>query len=181
LEIAARKAPKPKPKFDPVSGKWVVMNWDGSVAGVENGDQRKFNNLSEGPKVHTQVSGLTESPNGSEREAQQSMNRLHLTDNLKAFAKINAIASDSPADKAGLEEEDLIIEFGSINHTNNNHLKAIADLVPDVAAERGEILITLRRKEDRSSTNLKTIQLKLFPRPWSGRGMIGCHMVPHTE
>ena len=35
--LKARKAPKPKPKFDKASGKWVVCNWDGTVAGVENG------------------------------------------------------------------------------------------------------------------------------------------------
>jgi len=32
-ELAARKALKPKPKFDPKTGKWVVQNWDGSIAG----------------------------------------------------------------------------------------------------------------------------------------------------
>jgi hypothetical protein len=30
-EMAARSAPKPKPKFDPLTGKWVVRNWDGSM------------------------------------------------------------------------------------------------------------------------------------------------------
>jgi hypothetical protein len=30
-ETAARSAPKPKPKFDPLTGKWVVRNWDGSM------------------------------------------------------------------------------------------------------------------------------------------------------
>ena len=39
-EKKARLAPKPKPKFDPKSGKWVVKSWDGSVAGVENGEMR---------------------------------------------------------------------------------------------------------------------------------------------
>jgi hypothetical protein len=35
-EREARLKPKPKPKFDKKTGKWVVMSWDGSVAGVEN-------------------------------------------------------------------------------------------------------------------------------------------------
>jgi hypothetical protein len=39
-EREARLKPKPKPKFDKKTGKWVVMSWDGSVAGVENGEQR---------------------------------------------------------------------------------------------------------------------------------------------
>jgi hypothetical protein len=36
-------AEKPKPRLDPEStGKWVVMNWDGTVAGVAGGDKRHF-------------------------------------------------------------------------------------------------------------------------------------------
>jgi Nas2 N_terminal domain len=30
-EVSARSAEKPKPKFDPLTGKWVVRNWDGSM------------------------------------------------------------------------------------------------------------------------------------------------------
>lgn len=30
-ERSARAAAKPKPKFDPLTGKWVVKNWDGSM------------------------------------------------------------------------------------------------------------------------------------------------------
>ena len=33
-EEALRRQEKPKPKYDPVSGKWVVRNWDGSIAGI---------------------------------------------------------------------------------------------------------------------------------------------------
>ena len=45
-ELKARQAHKPKPKFDPVTGKWVVKSWDGSVAGVKDGEVRKFDDLS---------------------------------------------------------------------------------------------------------------------------------------
>ena len=33
-EEELRRNEKPKPKFDPVSGKWVVRNWDGTIAGI---------------------------------------------------------------------------------------------------------------------------------------------------
>ena len=59
-EIMARRAPKPKPKFDPITKKWVVKSWDGSVAGVENGEVRKFDDLShstEGALASIVVSG----------------------------------------------------------------------------------------------------------------------------
>eukprot|EP00956_Cyclotella_meneghiniana_P005182 scaffold6460_cov50-Cyclotella_meneghiniana.AAC.1 len=44
-ERALRTAPKPKPKFDPITGQWVVKSWDGSVAGVKGGENRKFHDL----------------------------------------------------------------------------------------------------------------------------------------
>jgi Nas2 N_terminal domain len=37
-EEALRRQEKPKPKYDPVSGKWVVRNWDGSIAGIPTND-----------------------------------------------------------------------------------------------------------------------------------------------
>jgi 26S proteasome non-ATPase regulatory subunit 9 len=110
------------------------------------------------------------------------------------------VATDSPAEGAGLKEDDLIVKFGNLNVDNHNHLKAIAALVPEVAAENGEIEIqVLRRAEDSNMTQgesnqtisgseqdynnplqweQKTVSLK--PRPWSGRGLIGCHIVPHN-
>ena len=44
-ELAARRAAKPKPKYDPISGKWVVQNWDGTVAGAPAGETRSFATL----------------------------------------------------------------------------------------------------------------------------------------
>ena len=76
-EIKARLAPKPKPKFDPITGKWVVKSWDGSVAGVENGVTRKFEDLthsSEGALASIAVtggSGRVESSGVNSSAAQQ--------------------------------------------------------------------------------------------------------------
>ncbi len=33
-EELQRRQEKPKPKYDPTSGKWVVRNWDGTIAGI---------------------------------------------------------------------------------------------------------------------------------------------------
>lgn len=210
----ARTAPKPKPAYDPVSGKWVVMNWDGSVAGVKNGDKLKFHEVGKlqrttetnassnaAARPTRQVSGLTESPygsfedlsyQGSDREEQQ---RQQLDEvELKPFARVDAVAENSPASTAGLKEEDLILKFGAINHTNHNHLKAIAALVPEVAAMNKGIEVTLRRRKSRhhhgepastpGSSNIEeeiTMTITLTPKPWDGRGLIGCHIVPHHD
>lgn len=180
-EKAARAAEKPKPKYDPISGKWVVMNWDGTVAGVPGGDKRKFSNLS------NQLSGLTEEASlPSRNDSQGSSTRDPPSPNTNAtteivFARVNAVAKDSPAEEAGLKEEDLIFKFAELNHENHNHLKAIASLVPDVAANQESISISLKRRVNLHSEEWETKNLSMTPRPWSGRGLIGCHIVPYTS
>jgi len=187
-ERQARLAPKPKPKYDPQTGKWVVMNWDGTVAGVKDGDKRRFDNLDH------QVSGLTAdeddlsavaSQNTSTRSAQRNgttatANNTTTQNNGNGnggvpFARIDAVATDSPAEEAGLKEEDLIVAFGDLHAENHSHLKAIAELVPTVAAEQKGIQVRVQRHYTDES-----IELTLFPKPWSGRGMLGCHIVPYA-
>jgi hypothetical protein len=200
-----RLAPKPKPKYDTKSGKWVVMNWDGTVAGIEGGDQIKFIDMSR------QVSGLTEPTMGSDRTNTSSLHSsdvaemhssqrddLHQVQEavLRPFARVNTVAADSPAEGAGLKEEDLIVRFGHLDADNHDHLKAIAALVPEVAGEGGEVKIDiLRRPKDFVETTAiqdvsnatvgastqtyndpskwEKLTVSLAPRPWSGRGLIG--------
>jgi hypothetical protein len=200
-------APKPKPKYDPVTGKWVVRNWDGTVAGVKNGDQRQFETLAEveqgDPRpleslVTRQVSGLTEESPVPSRNHSIDNNVLEAaaSDNTTttqqqqqppsrpAFARIDAVAAGSPADLAGLEEDDLILEFGPLHAGNHNHLKAIADLVPQMADEQTSIPILLKRCRRRGGHHHHleetTLTILLLPRPWSGRGLIGCHIIPYN-
>ena len=154
----------PKPKYDPVTGKWVVRNWDGTVAGVKNGDQRRFENLADvetgDPRyfeniVMRELSGLTEeSPICSRNNliddaieaAAASDNTTMAQQSRPTFAQIDAVAMGSLADLAGLEEEDLILEFGPLNAGNHNHLKVIANLVQQMADEQKSIPILLKSR-----------------------------------
>jgi len=104
-EMARRLAPKPQPKYDAVTGKWVVMNWDGSVAGVSGGDNLRFDNLSQ----NREASG-TNDPNSDGRAPSTGV-RAITTENSnssglpvsatpdapkrKPFAKVNGIAQES--------------------------------------------------------------------------------------
>eukprot|EP00546_Thalassionema_frauenfeldii_P003586 CAMPEP_0178935122 /NCGR_PEP_ID=MMETSP0786-20121207/24323_1 /TAXON_ID=186022 /ORGANISM="Thalassionema frauenfeldii, Strain CCMP 1798" /LENGTH=255 /DNA_ID=CAMNT_0020613141 /DNA_START=8 /DNA_END=775 /DNA_ORIENTATION=+ len=153
-ELQARRAVKPKPKFDAKTGKWVVMNWDGSVAGVENGDKRSFAHL--------------------EREEEvEAMDATATNDNRAwiPFAKINYVAPNSPAANASMEEG---VRFGDIDFRNHNDLKAVGALVPKLAESQRSVELQILRQSSK-------LFLKLSPQTWNGRGLLGCHIVKYEE
>lgn len=45
------------------------------------------------------------------------------------FAKVNSVASGSPADQAGLRAGDTIRSFGSVNWVNNERLAKVGEVV----------------------------------------------------
>mmetsp|Transcript_21862 Transcript_21862/g.43807 ORF Transcript_21862/g.43807 Transcript_21862/m.43807 type:complete len:358 (-) Transcript_21862:6-1079(-) len=152
-EIKARLAPKPKPKFDPVTGKWVVKSWDGSVAGVENGVTRKFEDLthsSEGALASIAVtagSGRVESSGvnssaaqqqqGSSTSSQQGSSSSSTTATeqrstptiqtiaLTPFAVIDQVFPNSPSQEAGIQEGDLLLRFGTVTADNHSGFTSI--------------------------------------------------------
>jgi predicted metalloprotease with PDZ domain len=128
-EMEARKKPKPKPKFDKKTGKWVVMNWDGSVAGVKNGDQRSFDALDKPIPVSA-----------------ETLLEKKLTIYTQQFAMIDGVAASSPAQEAGLKEGDLVVEFGQIYHTNHKHLMALDAIIPDAASNSKGIPVNVLRQ-----------------------------------
>jgi hypothetical protein len=209
-EAALRAAPKPKPKFDSLTGKWVVMNWDGSVAGVEGGEGIIFANLARDisdVSIPTMSSADPSSLRNtspfhiaSEREGPTSPRGApaphhDVGSQPWPFARIDAVADDSPAKKAGLAVEDLVVYFGRLDSHNHNRLRAIAELVPEVAAENGEVTIKVLRQKKTGGDGgteqdelydyednpemFEIVEVCLKPQPWSGRGLIGCHIVPY--
>jgi 26S proteasome non-ATPase regulatory subunit 9 len=114
------------------------------------------------------------SPAVSEEVAQHTS----LTDSaesLLAFARVDGVAPSSPAAEAGLRREDLILKFGSLARSSfaENSLQPLADLVS--VNENRELQVIILRSEE-------TMSLKLIPRKgWGGRGMLGCHIVPHES
>jgi 26S proteasome non-ATPase regulatory subunit 9 len=53
------------------------------------------------------------------------------------FAKVNSIASGSPADEAGLKAGDTIRSFGGINWVNHERLTKIGEVVQQNEGVRG--------------------------------------------
>lgn len=207
-EIKARLAPKPKPKFDPKTGKWVVKSWDGSVAGVENGESRSFEDLSatsNGALASTlarQSSSSSSNTSGDrvvagnadersnsvvpEQQQQQRQNHVSFVEEQSTtpFAIIDEVSPNSPASEAGIKENDVLIRFGNVNSTNHRDFRAIAELLPLAASENKTILVAVRRKTSELGGVVeltKTEILELKPRVWGGRGLLGCHIRPYDE
>jgi 26S proteasome non-ATPase regulatory subunit 9 len=155
-EFASRMAPKPKPKYDPSTGKWVCRNWDGSVAGAgTTQEERSFDSLSA-----TAAPAAAVLPPAAQAD-------------LIPFARVNSVAPDSPAYTAGLVENDLILSFGNITLYSGDPLAEVGRMVPVVAGQEQSLTVLVQRQGGSES-------LQLTPKPWSGRGLLGCHIVPHT-
>ncbi|KAI4504402.1 hypothetical protein M0802_000873 [Mischocyttarus mexicanus] len=85
------------------------------------------------------------------------------------FLRVNLVSPSSPAELAGIQVNDLIIEFGSINYGNFKSLKDIATLVEH--SRYKSLDIKLKR-----GSNI--LALTLIPRPWIGNGLMGCNVIP---
>jgi len=174
-EIMARRAPKPKPKFDPITKKWVVKSWDGSVAGVENGEVRKFDDLShstEGALASIVVSGgnggasvsdsATLQQHGSSTQQRPASSSTTTTEEqsltpstqqtiaLTPFAIIDQVFPNSPSQEAGIQEGDLLLRFGTVTSNNHNGVfdsikRAIVTELSLAAANECSISVAVRR------------------------------------
>ncbi|KFH68770.1 hypothetical protein MVEG_05575 [Podila verticillata NRRL 6337] len=91
---------------------------------------------------------------------------------LTPFAKVNAVAPDSPAREAGLLQGDKIVAFGTVTASTPNVLPSLSEHVQ--SRENKPILVKVLRGD---ASELQS--LILIPRQgWGGRGMLGCHIVP---
>ncbi|KAF7730259.1 26S proteasome non-ATPase regulatory subunit 9 [Apophysomyces ossiformis] len=87
-----------------------------------------------------------------------------------AFAIVNSVAYNSPADKSGLRKDDRLVRFGHIHAENHNQLRAVSDLVRQREGLPIEVVV-LRGEE------LHTLSLTPGSN-WGGRGTLGCHILP---
>jgi 26S proteasome regulatory subunit N4 len=187
-ELEARLESKPKPKFDPVTGKWVVRNWDGTIAGAgRKSEHRAFEEISSNDSLPVAVGtevATAATPMDSDESAiaatsptadTASVSLVHaaaeVTPNQKPLARVESVATASPAAAAGLQPDDLILSFGPITES----LSDVSDLVRLAAADNAVVELRVLRS---GGLNDILIVLRLQPRPWNGRGLLGCHIVP---
>jgi len=89
--------------------------------------------------------------------------------NMKPFARISGVIEESPASKAGLKHGDLLLQFSTVNYTNHNQLKGLANVVK--FSENTNISVTVLRGD-------LNLELVLIPQKWEGKGLVGCTFVP---
>ncbi|XP_034647284.1 26S proteasome non-ATPase regulatory subunit 9 isoform X1 [Trachemys scripta elegans] len=85
------------------------------------------------------------------------------------FARVNAVTPGSPASISGLQVDDEIIEFGSVDTHNFQTLQNIATVVQH--SEGKPLSVTVIRGG-------KKLHLGLTPKHWAGKGLLGCNILP---
>uniref|UniRef100_A0A3P9HCS3 26S proteasome non-ATPase regulatory subunit 9 n=1 Tax=Oryzias latipes TaxID=8090 RepID=A0A3P9HCS3_ORYLA len=85
------------------------------------------------------------------------------------FARVDTVTEGSPASAAGLRVGDEVIEFGSVNTKNFQNLQNIGSVVQH--SEGKALRVTVVRAGQK-------VQMNLTPQRWSGRGLLGCNIVP---
>uniref|UniRef100_A0A8C5P770 26S proteasome non-ATPase regulatory subunit 9 n=1 Tax=Leptobrachium leishanense TaxID=445787 RepID=A0A8C5P770_9ANUR len=118
--------------------------------------------------LHSLHAGEKEKRNKDENEAQAEalQDQQTLPD---AFAKVDAVTPGSPASSSGLQVGDQIIAFGSVNTSNFQTMQNIASVVQH--SEGNPLRVTVVR--DR-----KAVNISLTPQQWSGKGLLGCNIIP---
>ncbi|XP_026332757.1 26S proteasome non-ATPase regulatory subunit 9 [Hyposmocoma kahamanoa] len=95
-------------------------------------------------------------------------NALSYGENDQGFAMITFVHNGSPADLAGLCEQDEILQFGSVNTHNFNEITQVHDIVAHSIGQNIRVLV--RR-------NQHILNLTVSPRPWAQPGLLGCQIV----
>ncbi|XP_055630986.1 26S proteasome non-ATPase regulatory subunit 9 [Toxorhynchites rutilus septentrionalis] len=114
------------------------------------------------------IDGDGEDDGGNSSGLGSTINRRRLSA-MKSIAKVNVVSDGSPAQSAGIAMRDEIVEFGTVNASNFRDLSQIAVVARDCANKSIPVIV---RREG------KLLDLVLTPKTWSGRGLLGCNIVP---
>lgn len=88
---------------------------------------------------------------------------------LEPFARVDHVFLGSPANMAGLQENDLLTKFGSVTSDNFRTMANVSQVVQHSVNSPLQVVV---------SRNEQCVTLSLIPRQWSGRGLLGCNIIP---
>jgi len=106
----------------------------------------------------------------SDRQPLQTESQL-----MAPFAEIDAISPDSPAWECGLRRGDRIVQLGDAK-TMTSVPSEVSRFVEEDGRSSQRVPLKVRLLRERNTI----IELDLFPRRWSGQGVLGCHIIPFT-
>lgn len=133
---------------------------------LQNDLRKIFKQIENGlTDVHAQQASHPPAP----RAAIVSSSDMIHADNVPPtpFAMVTLVDNGSPADIAGLCKNDKIIQFGSVTSKNFTAMDQVYSIVShsvgqalNVQVMRGSLIVGVT----------------LVPKPWSNRGLLGCHI-----
>lgn len=88
------------------------------------------------------------------------------------FAIVDEVSRDGPAMHAGVAVGDKVLQCAHITGQTPNSLATMGSLVSE--SENRVLDLVVLRGDD-------VLRLKLHPKKWSGRGLLGCHLSPMRE
>ncbi|KAK5973824.1 HnRNP-L/PTB/hephaestus splicing factor family protein [Trichostrongylus colubriformis] len=96
---------------------------------------------------------------------------VHRTSN-KPFIKVTTVIPNSPAAQGGLRADDLIIQYGDLHAGNFKEMKEVSNTTAKFEGQK--LRVTVLR-------NGRAVRLEIYPKRWSGNGILGCSIVPTTS
>ncbi|CAH2249204.1 jg21746 [Pararge aegeria aegeria] len=109
----------------------------------------------------------SEHTNGFAEVSHNGNAESHPGTNDQSFAVIAFVQLGSPADMAGLHENDELLEFGTVNTSNFSDLNQVNYLVQHSVGQ--PIQVRVRR-----GTHI--LSLTIVPRIWTHPGLLGCRI-----
>ena len=100
----------------------------------------------------------------SSKISQNNKSEALMNCELEPFLIVSFVSENSPGSLAGIQANDRILTFGSINCKNFKDLHQIGELVND--SKNHQIKIKIRRIEN-------DVELILTPKTWNGQGLLG--------
>jgi len=104
--------------------------------------------------------------------ASTSSSSTSAVENQSPIVTVNLVSPGSPAEEAGIHVRDQITAFGSISSNNFKDLAQIGELVKN--SQNQQVRVKVKRDS-------RVEELILVPKTWSGRGLLGCNIVPFAS
>ncbi|KHN85806.1 putative 26S proteasome non-ATPase regulatory subunit 9 [Toxocara canis] len=169
-------------------------------------DRQKLNDRIEALMHELHAIAKQERPSSkSDSEGDESEQPVHRTSN-HPFARVDKVSSMSPAQQAGLKDGDQILQFGSLHAATFNDMSQFTRIVQNSigglkdgdqilqfgslhAATFNDMSQFTRIVQNSIGKKIRVTvlregraeRLELIPQQWSGRGVLGCSVLPVTS